>query len=128
MARLKYDYEMLKNICDDGNVTLLVDYKDKYVTRDTRIIGKCILCENSFNKSLNNLHKQRNFGCEQCAKILKFERMKNTMIDKYGVEYAAKSEHFKDKMKSTTLERYGVEHGAQSEKVKEKTRQTNLHP
>jgi hypothetical protein len=126
MARLKYDYEMLKNICHDGNVTLLVDYKDKYVTRDTRIIGKCILCENSFNKSLNNLHKQRNFGCETCAKILKFERIKNTMIDKYGVEYAAKSEHFRDKMKSTTLERYGVEHGAQSEEVKEKTRQTNL--
>jgi hypothetical protein len=126
MARLKYDYEMLKNICDGGNVTLLVDYKDKYVTRDTRIIGKCILCENSFNKSLNKLHKQRNFGCEKCAKILKFERIKNTMIDKYGVEYAAKSERFKDKMKSTTLERYGVEHGTQSEEVKEKIRKTNL--
>ena len=126
MTRLKYDYEMLKNIFDEGCATLLVDYKDKYVTRDTRIIGKCILCENSFNKSLNNLHKQRNFGCETCAKILKFKRMKNTMIDKYGVEYAAKSEHFRDKMKSTTLERYGVEHGTQSEEVKEKTRQTNL--
>jgi hypothetical protein len=126
MARLKYDYEMLKNICDDGNVTLLVNYKDKYVTRDTRIIGKCILCENSFNKSLNKLHKQRNFGCETCAKILKFERIKNTMSDKYGVEYAAKSEHFKDKMKSTNLERYGVEHAVQSEEIKDKIKKTNL--
>lgn len=69
-TRLKYDYNMLKTICDDGGVTLLVDYKDKYITRDTRIIGKCILCENSFNKSLNNLHKQRNFGCLECAKIM----------------------------------------------------------
>ena len=126
MTRLKYDYEMLKNICDDGNVTLLVDYKDKYVTRDTRIIGKCILCENSFNKSLNKLHKQRNFGCETCAKILKFERIKNTMSDKYGVEYAAKSEHFKDKMKNTNLERYGVEHAVQSEEIKDKIKKTNL--
>jgi hypothetical protein len=126
MARLKYDYEMLKNICDDGNVTLLVDYKDKYVTRDTRIIGKCILCENSFNKSLNKLHKQRNFGCETCAKILKFERIKNTMTDKYGVEYAAKSEHFKNKMKSTNLERYDVEHAVQSEEIKDKIKKTNL--
>ena len=126
MTRLKYDYEMLKNICDDGNVTLLVDYKDKYVTRDTRIIGKCILCENSFNKSLNKLHKQRNFGCETCAKILKFERIKNTMTDKYGVEYAAKSEHFKNKMKSTNLERYDVEHAVQSEEIKDKIKKTNL--
>ena len=126
MARLKYDYEMLKNIFDEGCATLLVDYKDKYITRDSRIIGKCILCENSFNKSLNKLHKQRNFGCETCAKIVKFERIKNTMFDKYGVEYAAKSEHFRDKMKITTLERYGVEHGTQSKEVKEKIRKTNL--
>jgi hypothetical protein len=126
MARLKYDYEMLKNICDDGGVTLLIDYKDKYITRDSRIIGKCVLCENSFDKSLNKLHKQRNFGCESCAKILKFERIKNTMVDKYGVEYAAQSQIFIDKMKETTLERYGVENANQSEEIREKIRQTNL--
>ncbi len=126
MTRLKYDYEMLKNICDDGGVTLLIDYKDKYITRDSRIIGKCVLCENSFDKSLNKLHKQRNFGCESCAKILKFERIKNTMVDKYGVEYAAQSQIFMDKMKETTLERFGVEHANQSEEIKEKIRQTNL--
>ena len=86
---------MLKNMCDELGVTLLVDYTDKYVTRDTIIIGKCILCENSFNKRLNSLHKQRNFGCETCTKILKFERIKNTMIDKYGVEYATQSDKVK---------------------------------
>jgi len=126
MARLKYDYEMLKNICHDGGVTLLVDYKDKYITRDSRIVGKCVLCENRFDKSLNKLHKQRNFGCESCAKILKFERIKNTMVDKYGVEYAAQSQIFIDKMKETTLERFGVENANQSEQIKEKIRQTNL--
>ena len=126
MKRLKYDYEMLKNICDEGGVTLLVDYSDKYVTRDTRIIGKCILCENSFDKSLNKLHKQRNFGCEPCAKIMRSERGKKTMVDKYGVEYAAQSQIFMDKMKSTTLEKYGVEHANQSELVKEKIKHTNL--
>lgn len=126
MIRLKYDYEMVKNICDEGGVILLIDYKDKYVTRDTRIIGKCILCDNSFDKSLNKLHKQRNFGCITCAKDLKFERIKNTMVHKYGVEYAVQSQIFKNKMKETTLEKYGVENANQSEVVKEKTRQTNL--
>ena len=126
MPRLKYDYEMLKNICDEGGVTLLVDYKDQYVTRDTRIIGKCILCENSFDKSLNKLHKQRNFGCESCAKILKFQRIKSTMVEKYGVEYAAQSQTFRDKMKETVLERFGVENANQCEEVRDKTRATNL--
>jgi hypothetical protein len=124
-TRLKYDYNMLKAICDDGGVTLLVDYKDKYITRDTRIIGKCILCENSFNKSLNNLYKQRNFGCLECAKIMKFDRIKDTMVQKYGVEYAAQSQVFLDKMKETTLEKYGVEYGTQSEEIQNKIKATN---
>jgi hypothetical protein len=126
MSRLKYDYEMLTNICDDGEVALLVDYKDKFITRDTRIIGKCILCENSFNKSLNKLHKQRNFGCESCAKILKFEKIKKTMVNKYGTEYASQSQIFKDKIKATNLKTYGFEYGFQSEEVKEKIKATNL--
>ena len=126
MSRLKYDYEMLKNICDDGQVTLLVDYKDKFITRDTRIIGKCILCENSFNKSLNKLHKQRNFGCESCAKLLKFEKIKKTMVKKYGIEYASQSQIFKDKIKATNLKTYGFEYGFQSEEVKDKIKATNL--
>jgi len=48
MARLKYDYNMLKSICDEGGVKLLEDYNDKYITCDTRIIAKCIMCDNSF--------------------------------------------------------------------------------
>jgi len=126
MSRLKYDYDMLMNICKEEGVTLSEDYKDKYITRDTRIIGKCILCENTFNKSLNKLHKQRNFGCLDCAKKLKFDRIKNTMVEKYGVEYAAQSEEFLNKMKTTTMEKYGVEYANQSEEVKEKIKKTNL--
>jgi hypothetical protein len=126
MSRLKYDYTMLMTICNEGNVTLLEDYKDRYITRDTRIIGKCILCKNSFNKCLNKLHKQRNFGCLDCAKKIKFDKIKNTMVEKYGVEYAAQSEDFLTKMKMTTMEKYGVEHAGQSKEIKEKIKNTNL--
>jgi len=126
MARLKYDYDMLKSICVEGGVTLLEDYSDKYITRDTRIIAKCIMCDNSFNKSLNKLHKQRNFGCEICAKKMKFDRIKNTMVEKYGFEYAAQSEIFKDKMKSSNLLKYGVEYANQNEDIKDKIKNTNL--
>lgn len=126
MSRLKYDYNMLKQICDEFDVTLLEDYTNKYITRDSRIIGKCILCENSFDKSLNKLYKQRNFGCLQCAKKLKFDKIKKTMVEKYGVEYAAQNDLFKDKMKSTMLKKYGVEYANQSKEVKEKIKQTNF--
>ena len=126
MVKLRYDYDMLKNICDSEGITLLEDYSNKYITRDTRIIAKCILCEKSFNKSLNKLYKQRNFGCDTCAKIIKFKRIKGTMVEKYGVEHAAQSEIFMKKMRETIFEKYGVEHANQSEIVKEQTRKTNL--
>jgi hypothetical protein len=126
MTRLKYDYNMLKSICDEGDITLLEDYSDKYITRDTRIIAKCIMCENSFNKSLNKLYKQRNFGCDNCAKKIKFNRIKNTMVEKYGCEYAAQNQICMNKMKETTFKKYGVVYANQSEEVKEKIKNTNL--
>jgi len=124
--KLRYDYELLKNICDKDGLTLLKNYKDLYITRDTRIIGKCILCDNSFDKSLNKLHKQKNYGCLSCAKLLKTEKIKETMLEKYGVEHAAQSEFFRDKIKQTIFEKYGVEYALQSEEIKAKIRQTNL--
>lgn len=127
MCRLKYDYIMLMTICNEGNVTLLENYKDKYITRDTRIIGKCILCENSFDKSLNKLYKQRNFGCLDCAKKIKFDKIKNTTMEKYGVEHAAQSKEIGEKIKTTNLEKYGFEYGLKNIEVKEKRKQTNLN-
>ena len=126
MLRLKYDYNLLQTICNEGNVKLIDDYKDKYITRDTRIIGKCIMCENTFNKSLNNLHKNKNFGCITCSKIIKTKKICSSMLHKYGVEHAVHSEIFKNKMKETSLEKYGVEYPIQNETVKEQIRKTNL--
>jgi hypothetical protein len=126
MLRLKYDYNLLQTICNEGNVKLIDDYKDKYITRDTRIIGKCIMCENTFNKSLNKLHKQRNFGCITCAKIIKTKKIYSTMLNKYGVEHPVHYELFKNKMKETSMEKYGFEYPTQSETVKKQIRKTNL--
>ena len=125
-GKRRFTYSLLQNICNDDKVKLLQDYSTMYLTRDTRIIGKCIKCENNFDKSFNHLDKNRNFCCEKCTKVLKFERIKNTMVHKYGVEYAAQLGEFKDKMKSTTLEKYGCEYSLQNEDIKNKIRETNL--
>jgi hypothetical protein len=124
-GKRRFNYSLLQNICNANGVTLLEDYSTIYLTRDSRIIGKCVLCENSFNKSFDKIDKQLNFGCETCSKILKFQRIKKTMLNNYGVEYAAQLTEFKDKMKSTSLEKYGVEHALQNEEIKQKIKQTN---
>lgn len=124
-GKRRFTYSLLQSICSSNGVILMKEYSTEHLTRDSRIIGKCILCENTFNKSFSELDKNNNFGCETCSKIIKFKRIKETMLENYGVEYAAQLTEFKDKMKSTTLEKYGVEHALQNEDIKSKIKQTN---
>jgi hypothetical protein len=125
-GKRRFTYKLLQNICNEFGIKLINDYSNTYLTRDTRIIGKCVHCENTFDKSFDKLYKNRNFTCEKCTKDIKFKRIKHTMVDKYGVEYAAQLDEFKDKMKSTTLEKYGVEHATQNKEVQNKIKETNL--
>lgn len=125
MSRRRFVYSLLKDICDKHNVTLLEDYSEKFLTRDTRIIGKCKFCENNFDKSFNEIDRNNNFACKDCAKKNGFSKGKKTMIEKYGVEYAAQSETFRNKMKETCLKNYGVEHALHSQEIKDKIKQTN---
>ena len=122
----RFKFSLLQQICQSNNITLLHDYSNAFLTRDSKIVGKCILCDNSFVKSFNHLDKNRNFGCVDCSKKIKFEKIKDTMLDKYGVEYAAQLDEFKDKIKQTTIERYGCESARQNEDVNNKIKATNL--
>jgi hypothetical protein len=125
-GKRRFVYSYLETICNEAGVTLLEDYSDKYLTRDTKITGKCIRCDNSFIKTFDKLDKNRVFACKKCTINIKFEKVKNTMLENYGVEYAAQSEVCMNKMKDKMLEKYGVEYATQSEKVKDKIKATNL--
>lgn len=54
------------------------------------------------------------------------EKIKQTVKDKYGVEYISQSKIVRQKMKETSLKKYGTENPAQSEVVKAKMRKTNM--
>lgn len=125
-GKRRFTYELLKSLFGDSGVILLQDYSKTYLTRDSIITGKCISCENTFSKTFDKLDKNKNFGCKECTTKIKFERVKNTMVKKYGVEYASKSDEFKTKIKETCLEKFGVEHPTQNIEIKEKTKATKL--
>lgn len=86
--------------------------------------------------------------CAAASGVLK-ERMVETNLEKYGVEFVSqtdafiqkrnatnaerfdgghpmRSEHHKEKFKTTMLEKYGVEYAQQSEAIKEKTKKSNF--
>jgi hypothetical protein len=54
------------------------------------------------------------------------EKCKNTNLNKYGVDYPSKLDTFKQNVKITILERYGVENISSSEFHKEKRKNTML--
>ena len=111
------------------------------------------LCDNCGQKykQFRSISKgYRPYCCNHCSVTdkVRLEKAKKTMIEKYGVEYAAQSDIFikkakqtnlarhggtgfeskelMERTKQTNLERYGVEWTGQSEEIKEKRKQTNL--
>ena len=54
------------------------------------------------------------------------EKIKRTSLEKYGVDNPAKAEINKEKSKKTCLERYGVEYTTQSEQMKNAAKKTCL--
>jgi hypothetical protein len=85
--RIKYDIQRLQNYCSEHNLTLLDDYKDIFLTKNTPIKGKCIYknCNNSFEKLFINLIGSGGY-CKLCIQNVAKERSKATLFEKYGGE------------------------------------------
>lgn len=86
----------------------------------TNIILKCMK-DHVFRGGLANLVANRS-GCPEC----KFDKMKKTMLEKYGVEHALQHSDIKNKMKNTCLDKYGVEYASQNFEIKNKIKQIFL--
>ena len=53
----RYNYELLKNYCQENNIELLKDYSNDKINRDSIIEGKCIHidCNETFSKNFKIL-------------------------------------------------------------------------
>lgn len=83
----------------------------------------------------SSLHAARNTDSFEKAKSTKLkkygsatytniEKMKQTCLDKYGVDNASKSKEVIDKIKQVNLAKYGVECSFQAKEVKDKIKET----
>lgn len=89
--------------------------------------NRCILC-NKPTKWKNFRLGYRKYCSSKCSNSdnEKKEKIKATMLDKYGVEHALQSKELLDKAKNTLLENYGVDSPLKSAEIKQKVRSTNL--
>ena len=79
---------------------------------------ECLYCHKIFKGS-----KDRKYCSEECKQAdtpNRLERIKQTNLEKYGVENPFQNELIKEKIKQTNLERYGFDHHLQSEFIKKK--------
>lgn len=101
----------------------------------------CPICGTEFVlTNLSDLKSLKKCCSRKCSNKLKGLSMKQTMLDKYGVENPSQVREFRDKAvarikekqdviqskrRKTMVERYGVEYPMQSEELKEKIAETN---
>ena len=123
---MSYTLNRLLKYCDENKITLNKEYliTDK-IKRETRIIGKCFSCENSFDISFRRFIEGF-CRCKSCVNIIKRNKTKATCLEKYGYESATRTPEVQDKSKATCLEKYGHEFGFQSKVIKDKCKVTYL--
>jgi hypothetical protein len=124
-TKYTYNYNKLQLYINENKITLIKDYSQVKVTRDSFIEGNCLSsnCKNNFNKTFRQLKKSEGF-CEVCSKVNRYKKSKDTCFKKYGVEYVLQVKEIKDKCNKIIKEKYGVENISQSDEIKAKKYKT----
>ena len=114
-------YEYLINRYDDSDSlkeTLFRIYNGIEEHPKCPTCGKPLVFKGMFFKFCSNI-------CAQSSEEIK-QKIKQTCLEKYGVDNYNKTKESKEKIKQTCLEKYGVEYFWQSDECKEKIKQTCL--
>ena len=114
-------YEYLINRYDDSDSlkeTLFRIYNGIEEHPKCPTCGKPLVFKGIFFKFCSNICVQSSYEIKQ--------KIKQTCLEKYGVDSPLKSDKIRDKGKQTCLEKYGVDNPAKLEENKEKVKQTCL--
>lgn len=89
--RRDYDLERLENYCKENNVTLLEDYCDVKINRDSYIKGNCCYnnCNSLFEKRFRELLNAGGY-CSVCIQIVRNNKRKQNNFNKLGTEEPTK--------------------------------------
>lgn len=101
------------------------EYYDIYLLEEGE--GICPECGNNtrFKSLSRGYFKYCSNLCSNNSKETR-DKVKNTCLEKYGVENPFQSTEIKEKSKRTSLEKYGVEFPSKSELIKQKQKDTCL--
>jgi len=124
---IKYNYELLNNFCKENNLSILENFEETKVNCNVKLTSKCITedCNEFFNKKFHILYKTKIFTCKKCTSINSSRKIKQTVLDRYGVENINQLQEIKEKKVINCLNKYGVKNVAQNIDIINKTKETN---
>ena len=122
MSRRTFNLELLLEALKRDEASSIGEY-DK-LNRESIISFRCN-CGENYEKRFRYIKENGGAKCKTCTETLRLKKIKETNIEKYGVENGH-SKEVKEKIKETSIEKYGVEHPLQSELVKDKGKATNI--
>ena len=120
----RYDNDFLIAFTTQRTITLITSTTPTKTNRDSIIHFKCIGCTNDTKKGFRLFVKLP--YCKSCGNDQTQAKIKETCLEKYGVEHAFQNADVQAKMKETCLEKYGCENPFQNADVQAKIKETCL--
>ena len=91
--------------------------------KTTWVITKCQTCGKDIECRISRIKKFCSIKCASVNKDVckkRVESIKNTCLEKYGVDHIMKTEYGKNQLKKSMMERYGVDSFSKTDEFKEK--------
>lgn len=76
----------------------------------------------AYNFNIDRSLDKKTYMCDKCS----HEKIKQTNLEKYGVEYFSQTQTFNEKIKQTSLEKYGKDHYSKTDEYLLQRTSTNL--
>jgi hypothetical protein len=105
---------------EENGCTFIDPSEDEFILNSTSITYLCV-CGNEYTSTWRLF--KNGARCKSCT----FENIRQTCLEKYGVDNPSKSEEIKKKIVDTIKERYGVEYIMNLEEYRDKAKKTNIN-
>jgi hypothetical protein len=119
---MHYTKETLEEYCKINSL-IITNELPSNINREVRLEGKCVTCDNKFNKTFRAIIKFT-ANCIECSMKIRGIKRESTCLQKFGVKHPTQLKEIVEKRKNTNIEKYGFPVACQNKDVIEKLKKT----
>ena len=119
---MHYTKETLEEYCKTNSI-IITNQLPSNINREVRLEGKCLTCDNKFNKTFRAMIKFT-ANCIECSMKIRVIKRESTCLQKFGVKNPNQSKEIIEKRQNTNMKKYGFPNASQNKDVIEKFKKT----